>query len=279
MPLCFLVVWPPVTPSLRIAWLTTGRGPGSYGALEYLLEAIECGLPVEIAVVFINRDRGEAEPTDRLIEMLEANAIRVETMSSVAFRKARGGKIGKPGEPLQPWRFDYDAEVTRTLSGYDFTLGVMFGYMLIATEPLYSKFTFINDHPALPDGPIGTYQEVIAELMRTRALESGCMVNLVTGDVDRGPAVSFCRFPIRDAANEPAWEALSASGIGAASLDEIMAMPLYTDIRARGVARERPFMVETLRAVATGTLVVPPSEPVDLTEAVEAAVARSTRSV
>lgn len=264
---------------MRIAWLTTGRGPGSYGALEYLIEAIEGGLPVEIAVVFINRDRGEAEPTDRLIEMLEANAIRVETMSSVAFRKARGGKIGKPGEPFQPWRYDYDAEVTRTLSGYDFTLGVMFGYMLIATEPLYSKFTFINDHPALPDGPIGTYEEVIAELMRTHALESGCMVNLVTGDVDRGPAVSYCRFPIRDAANEPAWGAFSASEFDAASLDDVMAMPLYADIRARGVARERPFMVETLRAVAAGTLAVPPPEPADLTEAVEAAVAHSTRSV
>ncbi len=58
-----------------------------------------------------------------------------------------------------------------------------------------------------------------------------------------------------------------------------MTMPLYADIRARGVARERPFMVETLRAMATGTLSVPPPEPVDLTEAVEAAVARSTRSV
>src|SRR3990172_3102743 len=264
---------------MRIAWLTTGRGPGSYGALEYLLGAIEDGLPVEIAVVFINRDRGEAEPTDRLIEMLEGNGIRGETMSSVAFRKGRGGKIGRSGEPLQPWRFDYDAEVTRTLSGYDFKLGVMFGYMLIATKPLYSKFTFINDHPALPDGPIGTYQEVIAELMRAHALESGCMVNLVTGDVDRGPAGSYCRFPIRDAANAAAWDTLAGSDLVEASLDEIMGMPLYADIRARGVARERPFMVETLRAVAAGTLTVPPPEPVDLTGAVEAAVAHSTRSV
>ena len=264
---------------MRIAWLTTGRGPGSYGALEYLISAIEGGLPIEIAVVFINRDRGEAEPTDRLIEMLEANAIRVETMSSVAFRKARGGKVGKPGESLQPWRFDYDAEVTRTLSGYDFTLGVMFGYMLIATEPLYAKFTFINDHPALPDGPIGTYQEVIAELMRTQALESGCMVNLVTGDVDRGPAVSFCRFPIRDNANEAAWEALPGQAIDDAPLEAIMGTPLYSDIRARGVARERPFLVETLKAVAAGELAVPPAEPLDLTGAVEAAITRAPRAV
>lgn len=264
---------------MRIAWLTTGRGPGSYGALEYVIGAIERGLPVEIAVVFINRDRGEAEATDRLIAMAEEHGIRLETISSVAFRKARGGKVGRPGEALQPWRYDYDAEVARILAGYDFELGVMFGYMLIATKPLYSKFTFINDHPALPDGPIGTYQEVIAELMRTQALESGCMMNLVTGDVDRGPAISYCRFAIRDEANEPAWEALSGGDIDAASLEEVMAMPLYGDIRGRGVARERPFLVETLRAVANGTLAVPPPEPIDLTEAVEEAVARSSRAV
>jgi len=264
---------------MRIAWLTTGRGPGSYGALEYVIAAIERGLPVEIAVVFINRDRGEAEATDRLIAMAEEHGIRVETISSVAFRRARGGKVGRPGEALQPWRYDYDAEVARILAGYDFELGVMFGYMLIATKPLYSKFTFINDHPALPDGPIGTYQEVIAELMRTQALESGCMMNLVTGDVDRGPAISYCRFAIRDEANEPAWEALSGSDMDVASLEEVMAMPLYSDIRGRGVARERPFLVETLRAVASGTLAVLPPESIDLTEAVEEAVARSPRAV
>ena len=257
---------------IQIAWLTTGRGPGSFGALEYTLDAIDRGLPVEIAVVFVNRDRREYEATDRLIAMVESRGIPVEADSSVRYRKSVGGKLGKPGEPLQPWRYDFDRRVAETLGGYEFSLGVMFGYMLIATEPLYSKFTFINDHPALPDGPIGTYQEVIAELMRTQALESGCMMNLVTGDVDRGPAISFCRFPIQDEANEAAWDGLSGSDIDAAALDEIMATPLYADIRGRGVARERPFLVETLRAVANGSLMVPPAEPVDLTEAVERAV-------
>jgi len=261
---------------MRIAWLTTGRGPGSYGALEYVLRAIEGGLPIEIAVVYMNRDRGEAEATDRLIAMAEEAGIPVEAVSSVRFRKARGGKIGRPGEPLQPWRTEYDGEVVARLEKYEFELGVMFGYMLIATEPLFSRFSFINDHPALPDGPIGTYQEVIAELLRTQALDSGCMMNVVTGDVDRGPALSFCRFAIRDEHNEAAWEALSGAEIDAAPMDEIMQMPLYADIRARGVARERPFLVETLAALAAGRLVLPPTEPADLTEAVEARVLGST---
>ncbi len=254
---------------LRIAWLTTGRGPGSYGALEYTLEAIENDLPVQIATIFLNRSRGEAEPTDRLIAMAESHAIPVETLSSVAFRRARGGRLSRPGEPLQPWRLEYDEAVAHTLAKTAFDLGVMFGYMLIATEPLYGRFTLINDHPALPDGPIGTYQEVIAELIHTRATESGCMMNLVTGDVDRGPAISFCRYSIHDTRNEDLWCNPPPPGIPIAELQET---PLFADIRARGVQRERPFLVETLRALATGALALPPGHPLDLTGVVETSI-------
>lgn len=261
-----------MTAPLRIAWLTTGRGPGSYGALEYTLDAIAAGLPVLLTSLFVNRARGEAEPTDRLIALAEDHGLPVETLSSIAFRKERGGKLSKPGEPLQPWRLDYDAAVAELLAKHNFDLGVLFGYMLIATDPLYSRFKLINDHPALPDGPIGTYQEVIAELMRGGASESGCMMNVVTGDVDRGAAVSFCRYGIRDAANETLWGALhEAPG----TVAEAQQTPLFQDIRQRGVLRERPFLAETLRAIAEGHLAVPPLAPLDLTNAVEASLRSS----
>jgi len=258
--------------NLRVAWLTTGRGPGSFGALDFTLDAIAAGLPAEISVLFVNRARGESESTDGLIAMAEARGVPVEALSSVAFRKRLGGKISKPGEPLEPWRLEYDEAVAKMLGGHGFDLGVMFGYMLIATEPLYRRFSFINDHPALPDGPVGTYQEVIAELARTGARESGCMMNVVTGDVDRGPVLSYCRFGIRDAANEAEW-AETESLAGDMTLRELEGTALYKDIRQRGVLRERPFLVATLGAIAEGELKVPPGrEPVDLSAAVEAAI-------
>lgn len=253
---------------LRIAWLTTGRGPGSFGALEYTLGAIARGLPVELAVVFVNRERGEAEPTDRLLAMAEAAGVPVETLSSVAFRKARGGTLSRPGEALPAWRLEYDRAVADVLRRYDFDLGVMFGYMLIATEPLYGAFRFLNDHPALPDGPVGTYQEVIHALIEQQATESGCMMNVVTGDVDRGPVVSYCRFPIRDARNEALWRNHDFG----ASRRQAEASLLFLDIRRRGVERERPFLVETLRAVAEQRLAVPPERPLDLTAEVDQAL-------
>src|SRR5690606_14658286 len=130
--------------------------------------------------------------------------------------------------------------VADILARYTFDLGVMFGYMLIATPTLESRFTFINDHPALPDGPVGTYQEVIAELIRTESRESGCMMNLVTADVDRGPVISFCRYSIHDAENEHLWR--DPEAIGAANLrsNDLQETALYRDIRRRGVLRERP---------------------------------------
>ncbi len=258
----------PAGSPLRIAWLTTGRGPGSFGALEYAVKSIERGLAMEIAVVFVNRTRGEAEPTDRLIDFVEARGIPIETLSSVAFRKERGGKLSRPGEPLPGWRLEYDSTVGALLRPYRFELGVLFGYMLIATEPLYGHYRLINDHPALPDGPVGTYQEVIAQLMRTGGTQSGCMMNVVTGDVDRGPTVSFCRYGIREASNEPEWRQFEADS---AKMDvvDLQETGLYRDIRRRGLERERPFLVETLRAISAGRLAIPPERPLDLTAEVD----------
>jgi len=258
---------------LRIAWLTTGRGEGSYGALQYVLREISRGLPVQLAVVFVNREPGEAAPTDRLMAMVRDAGIPLETLSSRRFRKERGGERSRPGAPLPSWRRAFDEAVAERLARYGFDLGVLFGYMLIVTEPLFERYRLINDHPALPDGPVGPYEEVILELIRQGARESGSMYHVVTAEVDRGPAVSFCRFPIRDERNEELWRGFDP----ARGTDD----PLYLDIRRRGLARERPFVVETLRAIAEGRLAVPPAEPLDLTERVEERVrldeARSLR--
>ncbi len=260
-----------MTDPLRIAWLTTGRGPGSFGAFEALMHAIGDGLAVDVAVMFVNRERGEFEATDRLIAFADSHGVPVETLSSVAFRKSRGAARSKPGEALPAWRTEYDTAVAGRLARYDFALGVMFGYMLIATAPLQGRFTLINDHPALPDGPIGTYQEVICELIRVDARESGCMTNLVTGDVDRGPALSFCRYSLRGGEIDQMWGATDRS----LPREELEQTPLYAEIRRRGVERERPFLVETLRAIANGQLMVPPEAPVDLTEAVAGRLAEA----
>ena len=250
---------------LRIAWLTTGRGPGSYGALEYAFRAIDAGLPVSIAVVFLNRERGESEATDRLIALAEARGVAVETLSSVRFRRARGARLSRPGEPLPAWRREFDEEVATILGGYSFDLAIMFGYMLIATDALHERFTILNDHPALPGGPVGTWQQVIRQLMDTGARESGCMWNVVTGDLDRGPVLTYARYATAGPDMDPLWAEYRALGADPDN-ESIEATRLFAEIRRRGVLAERPLMVETLRALAEGRIAVPPDgTPADLT--------------
>ena len=252
-------------PPLRIAWLTTGRGPGSLGALEALAAAIDGGLPVELAVAFCNRERGEADATDRLLDRLDGRGVPLETLSSARFREARGGQRSRPGAPLPAWRRAFDEAAAERLAAHRFDLAVMFGYMLIATEALHARFPIVNDHPALPDGPTGAYQRVIAELIATGARESGCMYHLVTGDLDRGPALSLCRYAL------PAGPAVPVPPD--AGRAELEALSRYAEIRALGVVRERVLLIETLRAIQAGRLAVPPQRPLDLTDEVEAALA------
>ncbi|HCV00846.1 MAG: hypothetical protein CL897_06850 [Dehalococcoidia bacterium] len=254
---------PPPEP-LRIAWLTTGRGPGSYGAFEALCTAIDNGLPVEITVVFLNRERGESELTDQLLDLIESRGIPVETISSVRFRKEHGGQRSRTGEPLPLWRRAFDEAAVESLAPHSFDLAVMFGYMLITTEAMYDRFPIINDHPALPDGPTGTYQAVIAELITSGASETGCMYHIVTGDLDRGPVLSYCRFPIPSDT--------SVHVPPGASRTTIEALPLYDEIRTRGVVREKPFLAETLRALQDGRLALTAPSALDLTTKVEEAL-------
>ena len=94
-------------------------------------------------------------------------------------------------------------------------------------------------------------------------LESGAMLHLAVAEVDAGPVVAYCRFPLRDAAMNPLWDALGdPSSLTDATLDQC---DLFASIRERGVARERPLLVATLAAFADGRLHLAAGHPVDAT--------------
>jgi folate-dependent phosphoribosylglycinamide formyltransferase PurN len=251
----------PDQPLLRIAWFSTGRGAGSYAALSRTIAAFESGtLPVQIAVLFCNREDGETEPTDRFLAHARDHKVRVETLSSVAFRKAAGGERSQPDQPLPEWRADYDAEVARRLAPYGFDLAVLFGYMLITTPVLYERWTLLNEHPALPWGPAGTWQQVIHRLIDEQATESGVMVHHATGELDRGPVFSYCRYRLGGRELQSLRDAPDPQNEDG---------PLFQSIRREGLAREVPLLHETLRLIASDGL---PDEPIDLTQSVEAAL-------
>jgi folate-dependent phosphoribosylglycinamide formyltransferase PurN len=255
---------------LRIAWFTTARGPGSRNLFLRVVEAIRSGsLDAEISVVFSNRSPGEAPATDSFFDLVREYGAPLVTLSSVSFRKEHGGKLSRPGEPLPEWRQDFDETVAGLLAPYDFQIGVLAGYMLITTDSLCERYPLLNLHPAAPNGPEGVWQDVIRQLVREGADSSGVQIQRATSNVDRGPLVSYCTYTIRGTGIDYLW-AGHYPGTGDISEES----PLFQEIRRRGMVREAPLMVETLRAVAAGRIDIALGQPpLDLTDAVERAVA------
>ena len=249
--------------TLRIGWFTTARGPGSRGMFEYVHRSIRDGdLDAEFGFVFSNRERGESDTTDSFFDLVEGAGIPLVTCSSVAFRRAVGGERSRPDEPLPEWRLAYDRHVAEAIEEYSFDLGVLAGYMLIVERELVERHPLLNLHPALPDGPAGVWQAVIRRLIREGAGESGVMVHLAIPEVDEGPAVAYCRYPLRDPELEALRDALPGPP---GDLDDatIEASPLFAAIRARGVEREAPLLAAAIAEFASGSLRVEGARVVD----------------
>ena len=121
-------------------------------------------------------------------------------------------------------------------------------------------YPFLNLHPALPDGPIGTWQEVIWELIETRAPRTGAMIHLATEQVDRGPVVSYCTVPIDGAEFGDYWRDVSQHDLAGIKADQGEDYGLFNLIREVQYQREPYLLFETLRAVAGGP---GPGNPLD----------------
>ena len=267
---------------LRIGWFSTGRGEGSRRLLTAAVDAIRRGdLDGEIAFVFSNRERGEHEGTDGFLDLAASFGVPCLTLSSRRFRRERGGELSKPGEALPPWRVEYDRKVAELLAQHPFDIGVLAGYMLIFTPEMSRRHPLLNLHPAEPSGPVGTWQEVVRQLIDQRAERSGIMIHLATEELDRGPVVAYCTYSLRGDAFDALWQ---AHGSHPAAETEGESDLLFSEIRRHGAARELPLIVATLRAFAQGRLrldgrkVVDEggralSSGLDLTSEIDAAVA------
>lgn len=129
------------------------------------------------------------------------------------------------------------------------------------------KRTAINLHPALPNGPKGNYREVIWQLIKDRAVETGVMIHLVTPELDRGPAITFCRFSIRGEQFDPLWREMERKR-EKESLEEIAKKEgennhLFTMIREKGVVKEFPMYLQTIKLIAERRIKIENGKAID----------------
>ena len=260
---------------LRIGWFTTANGPGSRGMFTAVLNAIQSGhLNAKIEFVFINRERGQTNPTDSFLDLAETGGIPTVTLSSTKFREKH-----KPST----WpeiRKEFDHAILARLAPFNPDISIMAGYMLFAPE-ISRRMLCLNQHPALPGGTIGKWQDAVWDIIEQDAHEHGSMIHIATPELDRGPVVTTCSFSVRGPSYDHLWEDVSRRDIAQLRRASDENIPLFAAIREAGVKREQPLVVETLKAIADGKIDLTAiaqddqSNPVDMTHQVEAAVARN----
>lgn len=241
---------------LKIGWFSTGRGPGSRNLLKAVMDEKEKGnLDIEISFVFCNWDNTEdnnprKDQREIFFDMVEGYGIPLITFSWKNFKP----ELRKKDESA--WRVEYGRILRERTGEYGFDLGILAGYMLWMDDETCNTYDMINLHPALPDGPKGTWEEVIWELIENKADSQGAMIHLCTEEWDRGAPLTYCGFSIRGEEYDSLWKNLEKKS-ETDTLEEIKKKegteePLFKKIREEGAKRELPLIVSTLRAFADG---------------------------
>ena len=242
----------------RIGWFSTGRGEGSRGLLSIVADAIQRNeLEAEITFVFCNREAGEDSGSDEYMSLVNSYNIPLFTHSSQRFRRDQGAPN------FASVREAYDKEVMALLADQKSDLNVLAGYGLIFGTEMANQHVSLNLHPATPDGPIGTWQQVIWELIENSATESGTMIHIATKDLDRGPPASYVSFPIHGPKFDDLWREVSGQDVNSLKKQHGEEFTLLQRIRQEGLRRERPLLLETLKALTSSRLRVVNHQVVD----------------
>jgi len=230
--------------------------------LQVVQGAIKSGeIEAEIAFVFSNREPGESKESDLFLKLVDDYHIPLVTLSYQKFKARKGVANSHQQGGLLLWRLDYDREVMSRLQDFHPDLCVLAGYMLIVGEEMCQRYNMINLHPAAPGGPKGTWQEVTWQLIDNRAKETGAMMHLVTPELDKGPPVTYCVFPIRGEPFDRYWRESEKLPPGPKTRDEND--PLFKLIRKYGLAREFPLIVSTLKAFSQGKVEIAAGKVID----------------
>lgn len=236
--------------TISIGWFSTGRGPGSRGLFEFVQQRIlRREIPAQIEFVFSNRDPAEDEGSDLFFDLVRRDKIPIVTASSNYFRRKFKG-----GSPAR--RVEYDRRAMTLIEKYKPDICILAGYMLIVGPEMCRQYTMLNLHPALPTGPIGTWQEAIWQLVESKSHETGAMVHLALEEVDRGPVVSYFTIPLTGRAYAKDWD--QVMGLSIQQLKQIYGenLPLFQRIRQEEYRREPYLLAETIRAVALGQVII-----------------------
>ena len=238
----------------QFGWFSTGRDEAARDLLAAVQSSIKSGeIKAKIAFAFSSREPGESRESDLFFRMVEDYHIPLVCFSYERFKVRKGINLVSQTRTLPNWRLDYDREVMARLQGFHPDLCVLAGYMLIVGEEMCQRYNMINLHPAAPGGPAGTWQEVIWQLIDSGTEETGVMMHLVITELDKGPPVTYCTFPIRGELFDRYWRELKKLPSNSSKRHDEK-NTLFRLIRQHGLAREFPLITSTLKAFSQGKI-------------------------
>ena len=244
---------------LNIGWFSTGRDEAARQLLQAVQQSISNGdITGKISFVFSNREPGESVESDSFFQLVHSYGIPLACFSSKKFKSVIANEARKFNNVIasevkqsqESWRLKYDREVNSRIERFAPDLCVLAGYMLIVGEELCRKYTMINLHPAPPCGPVGSWQEVIWKLIQDEADKAGAMMHLVTPELDRGPAIGYCLFPIKGKPFDQYWRSNNKN-------------MLFNLIRQHELAREFPLIISTIKALSQGEISIKDGKIID----------------
>ncbi|MFC1846713.1 phosphoribosylglycinamide formyltransferase [Chloroflexota bacterium] len=246
----------------KIGWFSTGRGKSARTLLETACQSIEKGeVETEIDFVFCSREPGESPETDKFIALVESYGIPLVCLS---YKKFRNGRPDNSKSGVLPrWRLEYDRQIMASLRDFHPDLCVLAGYMLIVGKEICSRYNMINLHPAAPGGPAGIWQDVIWQLIEEKAKKTGVMMHLVIPELDKGPVVSYCTFPIVGAPFDSHWQAIKGQGVEEIKKRQGENNPLFKTIREHGFKREIPLILASIKAFSQGNVSIKDGKVID----------------
>ncbi len=246
----------------QLGWFSTGRDKAARDLLATVNSSIKRGeIEAEIAFVFCSRDPGEAKESDLFIKLVEDYRIPLICFSYQKFRAKESTPVTDQAVSLPSWRLDHDREVMKRLRSFSPDLCVLAGYMLIVGKEMCQRYNMINLHPAAPGGPAGTWQEVIWQLIDNEAQQTGVMMHLVTPELDKGPPVAYCTFPIRGKPFDVYWQEIKGIPTNSRKRREARDS-LFKLIRKYGLTREFPLIIATIKAFSQGKIKISPEKQV-----------------
>jgi folate-dependent phosphoribosylglycinamide formyltransferase PurN len=238
-----------ITGMYKLGWFSTGRDKAARDLLQAAQSQITLGeIKAEIIFAFCSREPGESTESDAFLRQVDDYHIPLICFSYQKFKDRQGIPSIGQGGTLPKWRLEYDREVMNRLQGFHPDLCVLAGYMLVVGAEICQRYNMINLHPAAPGGPAGTWQEVIWQLIDSNAEQTGVMMHLVTPELDKGPPVTYCTFPIRGKPFDKYWNKIKGRSVEDIQKDEGENNRLFQLIRQRGLAREFPLIISTIKA-------------------------------